>query len=103
MTSTAAQHLSWGCSGGAPLLRHSSPVSGCRDVGGTHLLVPAQQAAPTVPLHLHLMLDKDILGLPPHPDPVREDRGDPREAPAAPFGQCQAPLWGDSLLPREGV
>lgn len=94
--------LFWGC----PTPAAQLPRLWLQGRGGTHLLVPPQWAAspaPTVPPHLHLMLDRDILGLPPRPDPVREDGGDPRETPAAPFGQCQAPLWGDSLLPREGV
>lgn len=69
---TASHHLSQGCSGAAPLLRHSSlPLAA--GLWGRHLLVPPPWAAlpaPTVSPHLLSMLDRDVLGIPPHPGPV---------------------------------
>ena len=74
---TAPRHLSWGCRTPAAQV----PSLWLQGRGGRCLLVPPRWAAlpaPTVPLHWHLMLDRDVLGTPPHPGPVQEDGGDPK-------------------------
>lgn len=93
-------HLNHSCSGGAPLLRHRSPASGCRAKGEGVSLCPLHwdaPPAPTGPLYLRSVLDRDVLGILSHPGPVQDNGGD-----LGVPGKLQLPHWGSTRYPSGG-
>lgn len=93
-------HLNHSCSGGAPLLRHRSPASGCRAKGEGASSCPLHwdaPPAPTVPLYLRSVLDRDVLGILSHPGPVQDNGGD-----LGVPGKLQLPHWGSTRYPSGG-